>query len=524
MVISLGICLASCSLTEKEKSRSAARAISENAPNIIVVVVDNLAIKAIQAKARMPYVTPNIDRLAQDGFHFTKHFSSTPHSAPARAALLTGKMAHHSNVTRDHGNRFETSNTYLPQILGSYGYQTAMFGTWKLGERPLNFDHHEYVKGEGSFYNPVFITEKDTNTELGYLTNLTMDKALEWMKEASKEEDPFFVWCSLKGLDRFLMPETSYLDHFDAHEFQIPPTFFEKKSAKPSAHSANMSILDDIMITPDLKIFPANDKDQNASWGLHQWNHTFNSTLNEQQRQAYIQAYQDENRLFREAAFPYGKEMAEYYFQRYLRDYFRTLKSVDDQIGNLLDYLEKDHKLDDNTIVVLTSDNGAFLGEHGWFGDRMMYEPAIAVPFYMKYGKKLPGGRKIDRLTQHEDLAPTLLNFAGIPKPKDMHGKSLLPLFEDPDTEEWREAVYFEYFAYPSREMVKKYRGIRTDRFKLIEYYEDGQEELYDLKDDPEESENKLDHKDYEQVKRELRQKLNRLTNQFHSTEEQKSI
>ena len=491
----------SCS-TEKKKEAER--------PNIIYIMSDDHGYQAISSYNGKLNQTPNIDRLANEGVIFTNSFVTNSICSPSRAVMLTGRFSH-ENGQRRNGHKFDGSQMTFPKLLQKAGYQTAMIGKWHLGSDPTGFDYWNILPGQGDYYNPDFIEMgKQTRVE-GYVTDLITDFSLEWLDKRDKEK-PFCLLVHHKAPHRCLMPDTSRLDMYNDVKFPLPDNFYDTYEGREAAANQRMSMkyLD---LVNDLKLL---DEEGEIQTGLRKYFVNQIDRMNEAQRAAWEKAYNKEIKYFKEAKLE-GKELLEWKYQRYLEDYLRCISSVDENIGRLLDYLDE-NGLTENTLVVYTSDQGFYLGEHGWFDKRFMYEESLRTPLLMRLPSLIKKG-EIDELVQNIDYAPTFLELAGVKPTDQMQGRSLVPLLEGSSDKDWRKAIYYHYFEYPGPHSVKRHYGIRTDRYKLIHFYNDiDQWELYDLEKDPLEIHNIYGKKEYQQITDQLYDELLELQKQYNDT------
>ena len=476
----------------------------EQRPNIIFIMADDHAAQAISAYGSKINRTPNIDRLADEGMRFDNTFCTNSICAPSRAVILTGKHSHINGV-RDNRARFDSTQQTLPKLLQQAGYQTAMIGKWHLKSQPTGFDYWNVLPGQGFYYNPVFIEMGERKQYTGYVTEIITDQVLQWLQRRDRSR-PFFLMYHHKAPHRNWMPGSKHLALYRDTTLAEPPTLFDDYATRSdAARQQEMTIAHHMFPAYDLKLPP----DPADSTDVKFWSTRFNRLTPEQQA-LWRQAYDPENQEFLKNP-PQGKDRVRYFYQRYIKDYLRCVASVDDNLGRLLDYLDE-HGLTDNTIVIYTSDQGFYLGEHGWFDKRFMYEESLRMPFIVRYPREIRPGSVNRDLVQNLDFAPTLLDFAGVPIPVDMQGQSLRPLLQGKTPPDWRRAIYYHYWEYPAWHMVKKHYGIRTGRYKLIHFYDDIDAwELYDLQRDPQELRNRIDDPDYAAIVRDLRNQLDHL-------------
>lgn len=500
----LAIVAFSCSAKEEKKVPTR--------PNIVFIMADDHAYQAISAYGEGLNNTPNIDRIAKEGAIFTRATVTNSICAPSRAVLLTGKHSF-MNGKVDNIQPFDWNQDNFPKLMQANGYATALIGKIHLDGQPQGFDYSMVLPGQGEYYNPDFIINGETKRIEGYVTDITTDLALDWLENGRDKEKPFLLLYHQKAPHRNWKPEEKYLTLFDDKEFTPPATFFDAETDYPgrgtAAREQEMEI-DEIMRWGRdlmLEVNPMGD-----STGLKYDLKRFNAD----QLKAWRAAFDPKNEAFLKA---YGKldertltlekkrEIATWKFNRYIKNYLRTIQSVDDGVGEMLDYLEK-NGLAENTIVVYTSDQGFYLGEHGWFDKRFMYEESFRTPLLMKFPKEIKPGTVNKNLVQNLDFAPTFLDYAGIKAPKEMQGESFRKLVSGESTD-WRDAVYYTYYEYPAEHSVKRHYGVSTDRYKLIHFYYDIDEwELYDLQEDPHEMKNVYDDSNYADIREMMHKKL----------------
>ena len=482
---------------------------SQGPYNIVYIMTDDHTAQMMSCYDKRYVSTPNLDRIARDGVRFTNSFVANSLSGPSRACMLTGK---HSSENRFFDNStcvFDAEQQTFPKLLQKAGYQTAVVGKWHLGTLPTGFDYWEVIPEQGDYYNPSFITmQRDTIVERGYLTNIITDKSLEWI-EARDKQRPFCILIHHKAVHRNWLPELKYLDEYEDTTFPMPDTFYDDYEGRVAAANQEMHILEDMDIIYDTKMLK--DDVETHYKGAYL---SFIGRLTPEERAQYDAAYAPIIKEFYEKQ-PQGKELAEWKYQRYMRDYAKVVKSLDDNVGRVLDYL-KEQGLDKNTLVVYTSDQGFYMGEHGWFDKRFMYEESMRTPLVMTLPEEFDRKGDIVEMVQNIDYAPTFLELAGVDVPDDMHGESLVPLFRGEQPKDWRRSLYYHFYEYPAEHMVKRHYGVRTDRYKLIHFYNDIDEwELYDLQQDPQELNNIYGKEGYDDVTKELRAELLRLQEQY---------
>jgi len=482
-------------------------------PNIIFVFADDHAPAAIGAYGgRLAGLdpTPTIDRLASEGMLFRNTFVTNAICAPSRAVILTGTHSHVNGV-RTNAERFDSSLATLPILLQDAGYQTALVGKWHLKSDPVGFDYWEILPDQGVYYNPDFTTASGTARDTGYVTDLITDKALAWLERGRDPGRPFLLLYQHKAPHREWSPDGAYLDRYADVTIPEPPTLFDDWAHRTTAAAAQeMTIARHMTLGYDLRFWPntiAPDDPANA------WAQRLRDRMTDDQRARYDGAYGPRNDALR-AASPAGDDLVRWKYQRYLKDYLRTIASVDDNLARLLDYLDTSG-LARNTVVVYSSDQGFFLGEHGWFDKRWMYEESLRTPLIVRWPGVVRPGSVNDDLVQNLDFAETFLDMAGVPIPPSMQGRSLVPLLRGDRPADWRNAIYYHYYEFPGVHAVARHDGVRTTRYKLIDYYQLGEWELFDLEHDPDELRSVYDDPAYATVRAALEQRLFDLRDQY---------
>ena len=496
----------------------AQQSVVERKPlNIIHIMTDDHSYQTISAYghplSRLA-PTPNIDRLAAEGVLFSRAYVENSLSTPSRACLMTGLYSH-QNGQRQLGAGIDASKTFFSELLKEQGYSTAVVGKWHMQCEPKGFDFYRLLNNQGDYYNPAFRSHDSDGKfvrEQGYATELITDHAIEFL-EGRDPDRPFCLLVHHKAPHRNWMPEPKYYDLFEDVEFPMPDNFCDDYATRTTAaHTQRMSIGRDMELVYDLKVEELKGRDGYRPEPNSYWDAAY-AGLTPEQQAAWHEAYRPKNEAFIEAELT-GDELLRWKYQRYMRDYLRCIRSVDDQIGRLLDYLEE-HDLMDNTVIVYTSDQGFYMGEHGWFDKRFMYEESFRTPLVIRYPK---GARGVvcDRLVQNIDYAPTYLAAAGMDQPAYMSGRPLQPLCKGREPREWREDLYYHYYDYPAEHMVLRHDGVSDGRYKLIHFYKkekDGtvslrEDELYDLREDPSEMRNIIGRADMADVRARLQQRL----------------
>ncbi len=501
-LFALPLAVASCQ-SEKE-------AHTDEPLNIVYIMTDDHTGQMMSCYDTRYMHTPNLDRIARDGVRFTNSFVANSLSGPSRACMLTGKHSHANGFTDNTACVFDGDQPTFPKYLQKAGYQTALFGKWHLGSMPQGFDRWEILPGQGYYYNPDFIHENgDTITEHGYLTNIITDKSIDWLENGRDPEKPFCLLIHHKAIHRNWMADTADLYLYEDKTFPLPGNFYDDYAGRQAASEQEMSIIKDMDMIYDLKMDRPGEDSR-----LKEMYRYFCSRMDSAQRAAWDAFYDPIIEDFYSRNLQ-GKELAEWKFQRYMRDYMKTVKSLDDNVGRVLDYLEQKGLLD-NTLVVYTSDQGFYMGEHGWFDKRFMYEESFRTPLIMRMPDGYDRRGDITQMVQNIDYAPTFMEIAGVEIPEDIQGVSLLPLLKGEDPKDWRNSLYYHFYEYPAEHSVKRHYGVRNDRYKLIHFYNDiDQWELYDLQADPNEMRNVYGQPGMEKVTSDMMKELKGLQEQY---------
>lgn len=463
----------SCVAATAQAQQKAAAATQR--PNIVYIMCDDHAFQCISAYGSpisKLAPTPNIDRIAQRGMRFDRAFVENSLSTPSRACLMTGLYSN-QNGQRQLGEGIDTTRTFFTEQLQQAGYQTAVVGKWHMGCDPKGFDYYHIYNDQGQYYNPQYRgTDTDGKyiVEEGYSTDLTTDHALSFIEHRDTNK-PFCLLLHHKAPHRNWLANTKYFGMYDNVTFPMPETFYDDYETRGSAvRTQKMSVTKDMRWEQDFKVPEMLDTANADSWDSYLSLMNEVNRMNPEQRIAWGKYYFPRNRRLLEARMT-GKELDEWKYQNYIRDYMSVIKSVDESVGRVLDYLDS-HGLTDNTIIVYTSDQGFYMGEHGWFDKRFMYEESLRTPLLIAYPGHIQPGTVCNKLVQNIDYAPTFLDLAGISKPKELPGRSLTPIFKAGDkVKGWRNSIYYHYYDYPTYHMVRKHDGVRTDRYKLIHFY-----------------------------------------------------
>lgn len=478
-------------------------------PNIVFMFTDDHACRAISAYDSAVNKTPNIDRLAEGGMIFRNSFVTNSICGPSRAVILTGKHSH-INGFRKNDDRFDGAQVTFPKLLRQAGYRTGLIGKWHLQSDPMGFDHWEILPGQGHYYNPDFVTSAGKHQESGYVTDIITDKSLKWISE--NRDKPFMLMMQHKAPHREWMPGPDHLALYDDVRIPEPPNLFDDYATRGSAaRDQDMSIARTMNLTSDNKVWELDPNRRKKSI----WHYNI-GRMSEEQMARWNTAYEPRNREFIDADLS-GQELVRWKYQRYMKDYLRCIASVDDSVGRVLDYL-KEVGLEKNTVVIYSSDQGFYLGEHGWFDKRFMYEESMRTPLLIKWPGTVAAGSACDSLVQNLDYAQTFLEIAGVARPEGTQGASLVPLLRG-ERPEWRDSLYYHYYeGEDSWHRVAKHEGIRTDRYKLIHFYTLGYWELYDLKEDPREMNNLYGDASHQKLVAELKTQLKELKATYRVT------
>lgn len=480
-------------------------------PNILFIMSDDHAFQAVGAYGTGLNKTPNIDRIAAEGALFTHGYVTNSICAPSRAVVLTGKHSF-MNGKVDNVLDYNWDQQNFARLLQEAGYQTALVGKIHLNGLPQGFDHSMVLPGQGKYYNPDFLLNGEKITIEGYTTEIITEAALDWLKNKRDPEKPFCILYQQKAPHRNWMPAPDYLTLYDDTTFTPPANYYDDYSGRgTAAREQEMEIDGDARWGWDFKL--KQDPEGNET-SYRRW---YNQ-MNAQQQADWDKAYDPKNKAFLDAGVE-GEAVAEWKYNRYIKDYLRTIRSIDDGVGEVLDYLDE-AGLAEHTIVVYTSDQGFCLGEHGWFDKRFMYEESFRTPILMRYPPEIRAGTVVDELVQNLDFAPTFLDYAGVEIPGDIQGESFRKIVNG-TSDKWRDAIYYTYYEYPGAHSVKRHYGVRTDRYKLIHFYYDVDEwELYDLQTDPAEMNSVYDDPAYADVREMMHKKLEELRAKYGDSDE----
>lgn len=484
---------------------AAGKATAQQRPNIVIIVSDDHAFQTIGAYGSKYGASPNIDRIAREGAVFGKAYVTNSICGPSRAVILTGKYSHKNGFKDNEHSYFDSSQYTFIKDLQKGGYQTAWVGKWHLESTPTGFDFWKILPGQGQYFNPDFINMNGRRERIeGYATNIIEDEAENWLNGRDTTR-PFCLVIGHKAPHRTWHPDTTDLGRYDHVNFPLPDNYFDAYEGRKAAQVQEMNIAKDMRLSYDLKMLSYGNGKEGAV-----------DRMNPAQRARFDAYYKPIDADLR-ARNLQGRALAEWKYQRYMRDYLSTTVSLDRNIGRALDYLDK-HGLSRNTIVVYLSDQGFYMGEHGWFDKRFMYEESFRTPMVMRYPGVIKPGTVNKDFVMNLDVAPTMLDAAGLPVPAEVQGRSMLPLFRKPAAA-GRDAIYYHYYEN-GEHAVSPHFGIKTSRYKLIRFYKRVEGwELYDLQKDPKEMRNLYGRKGYEQITAGLKKQLDMLIAQYEDTD-----
>lgn len=470
-------------------------AAADSRPNILFIFTDDHGYQAMSCYGSRVNETPNLDRIANQGMRFDRCFVTNSICGPSRATILTGKYSHLNGFVRN-GNTFNGGQQTVAKLLQKAGYETAMIGKWHLGSDPTGFDYWHILQGQGPYYNPAMKTPNGIVKHTGYTTDIITDLSLDWLKEGRDKSKPFLLMYQHKAPHRNWQPGPKHLTMYDDVTIPEPETLFDDYSGRGTPAKTQKMAIDKDLNANDLKL-------------------TKPRGLTDEQLAAWNKAYEPKNEAFRAANLE-GKELVKWKYQRYVKDYLRCVAAVDDNVGRVLDYLDESG-LAKKTVVFYSSDQGWWLGEHGWFDKRWMYEESFRTPLLVRWPGVVKPGSTTDAMCMNLDFAQTFLDIAGVKDPGGMQGRSIVPVLKGETPDDWRKSVYYHYYEFPGPHSVRRHYGVRTDRYKLIYFYEPeiDEWELYDLEKDPQEMKSVYDDPAYADVVKDMKQELQRLRKQY---------
>ncbi len=481
---------------------AAAAEPAKGPPNIVFIFSDDHAYQAISAYNHPLKLleTPNLDRIAKTGMRFDRCVVPNSICGPSRATVLTGKYSHINGFYNNSNSRFDGSQTTFPKLLQKAGYQTAVVGKWHLVSDPTGFDHWHILPGQGIYYNPPMIKNGVRAKETGYTTDIITDQSIEWLKSRDKNK-PFMLMCQHKAPHREWSPALRHLGHDKDRKYPEPATLFDDYAGRGKAEHNQDMTLEKTFSKLDAKL-------------------VYPPGITEEEKKKWDEYYAPRNAEYEKAKLT-GKDLVRWRYNRYLHDYLGCIKAVDEGVGRVLDYLDQE-KLTDNTIVVYTSDQGFYLGEHGWFDKRWIFEESLRTPLMVRWpGVTKPGSTNKD-IVSNLDFAPTFLEAAGLPVPEEIQGRSMKGVLAGNTPKDWRKSFYYHYYEFPGPHNVARHYGVVTDRYKLVKFYEPriNETELFDLKTDPQEMKNVGESAEYATVRKELEAELARLRKELKVTDE----
>jgi len=489
-------------------------------PNIIFIFTDDHATEAISAYGgRYDQVapTPNIDRIANEGMLFKNSFCGNSICGPSRASILTGKHSHINGFLDNNFSRFDGSQPTFPKMLQQAGYETAIIGKWHLISDPTGFDFWEILPGQGSYYNPDFIQMDGSKKRYeGYVTDIVGEKSIDWIKNRKDKSKPFILMSQQKAPHRAWVPAVRHMDVFDGMDLPEPETLFDTYENRIESVSKQAMEIEDHFYWSNDMLLPGKPTDPRFMGGLQ------SSEINRmtpEQKKAFDAAYGEENQaLIDKLPKMSDKELTKWKYQRYIKNYLRCIRAVDENIGNMLEYLDESG-LAENTIIIYSSDQGFYLGEHGWYDKRWMFEESLEMPFVIRWPGTIKAGIRSEALIQNIDYAPTFLDFAGAKAPADMQGSSLVPVLknEGKATADWREAIYYQYSGEATHS-VAEHDGVRSTRYKLMHFPRTKEWMFFDLEKDPQEMKNAIAEKEYAPVVAEMKELYAKMRDKYEVT------
>ena len=487
-------------------------------PNIVFIFSDDHALEAISAYGdRYDEVapTPNIDRIAEEGILFKRSYCGNAICGPSRATILTGKHTHENGFMDNNYSRFDGSQQTFPKLMQDAGYETAIIGKWHLVSNPTGFDYWEILPGQGNYYNPDFIQMDGKSKRFeGYVTDLVVDKSIDWLEKRKDKSKPFILMCQQKAPHRNWVPAERHYNIFDGMDLPEPDSLFDDYSNRIKALSEQeMEISNHFNWSHDMLI-PGEPTDPRFETRMGNKEY---GRMNAEQKKAFHEAYDEENEALKKklADGMSDEELTKWKYQRYIKNYLACIRAVDENVGRVMDYLEE-NDLTENTIVIYSSDQGFYLGEHGWYDKRWMFEESLSMPFVLKWPGVVKAGVRSEALIQNIDYAPTFLDVAGAEVPTDMQGVSLVPVLksEGKAPADWREAIYYEYSGEQTH-AVARHDGVRDSRYKLMRFPNSDEWMLFDLQKDPNEMNNVVADPEYASVLEDMKKIYDKLREKY---------
>ncbi|MDG2170252.1 MAG: sulfatase [Opitutales bacterium] len=470
-------------------------------PNILLIFPDDHTWQTISAYGHplsKVVPTPNIDRIADEGIRFDRCLVTNSICAPSRAVVLTGKYSHLNGQINNY-NTFDGSQVTFPQLLQKEGYQTAIVGKWHLKSVPTGFDYHEVMRGQGRYYNPILYTDGEPTEYEGYNTDVVVDRSLNWLKNRDSDQ-PFMLMCQFKATHGPFQPALRHLGELDDVSVPVPDNFFDDYSGRSRAPGNHNTSIAKVMPLSNLSLDYRNIQgEQLAQFRSH---------------------FDEANEAFEKADLQ-GDALANWRYQRFIKNFLLTSKAIDENVGRVLDYLDESG-LAENTIVIYAADQGFFLGEHGWYDKRWMYEESLKTPFMVRWPGVTQAGRVSRDIVSNLDFAPMFLEMAGASIPAEIQGRSLVPILKGSAPRNWRKSFYYKYYGERFGGSVSEgyynhgvppHEGVADAQYKLIHFKHDDVDEweLFDHERDPGEMKSEYDNPEYAQVVARLKEELNRL-------------
>lgn len=494
--------------------------MGQQRPNIIYIMSDDHDADAISAYNKKFIHTPNIDRIATSGMLFTRNFVGNSICGPVRATVITGQHSH-KNGMKDNRTRFDSSKMTMPKLMQAGGYQTAIIGKWHLHSYPTGFDYWKILPGQGLYFEPKLISMNgDTSTYRGYATDVITDEAINWLDSRDRNK-PFLLQLHHKAPHRYFFAPLKFIKAYHNKVFPEPATLYEDTAGHGTAwHLQTMSILHDMKLCSDLKVDPKYLMDipelKPDSAEIVYYNAIFNR-IPEPDRSRIKKIYEERGKLLQQRK-PSGKELLKYKYQWYMQDYLACVASIDENIGRLLAYLDK-NDLTKNTLLIYTSDQGMYLGENGWFDKRWMYDVSMQSPLLMSWPGHIKPHTVNTNMVQTIDYAPTILDAGEIKVPAFMQGLSLVPTITGKKKIIDRHSLYYHFYEYYADHTVLPHLGVRGERYKLIYFYTVNEWELYDLETDPAEQRNLINAAAYQKIFLQMKAELLRLRDLYDDHE-----